>query len=265
MYVSAIGSATAGAWISSVPRIRNNKRTEGSCINPFSPDGACANPLLDLVTLSLESRQYTGEVTTPSLIFNSLYFMYPNQSIRDFALNVIGVKAADSNDEKIGKIARWVQKHIQYKEDIDNYGYDEFWAPPIFTLTKRTGDCEDGAFLIVSLALNSGVPGSRLRMYGGEVKVGKGAATGGHGWVGYLRESDDEWIPVDFSYYPNPNISSITPMSQDDRYIDDFFFMNVFEFVETPGTNRVRDPEGYDSMARLKNQLWIGNLINNFV
>ena len=80
MYVSAIGSATAGAWISSVPRIRNNKRTEGSCINPFSPDGACANPLLDLVTLSLESMQYTGEVATPSLIFNNQVldpFMFP--------------------------------------------------------------------------------------------------------------------------------------------------------------------------------------------
>jgi len=33
-------------------------------------------------------------------------------------------------------------------------------------------------------------------MYGGEVQVGQGAASGGHGWVGYLRESDHEWIPV---------------------------------------------------------------------
>ncbi len=49
--------------------------------------------------------------------------MYPNQSIRDFASNVIGVNAADSNDEKMGKIARWVQKHIRYREDIDNYRY----------------------------------------------------------------------------------------------------------------------------------------------
>lgn len=265
MYVGAIASATAGSWVSSVPMVRDDHRRDVTCVNPFTTNGACGNPLIDIVTLSLASKDYSGEVARPSHLFNSLYFMYPNASIRDFALNVVGVNLSDSNDEKMGKIAKWVQEHIQYTEDIKNYGYDEFWAPPVFTLAKGRGDCEDGAFLIVSLALNAGVPESRLRMYGGEVKVGVGAATGGHGWVGYLRESDNEWIPVDYSYYPNPDISSIKPMSEDDRYIDDYFFMNLYEFVETPGTNRVRDPEGYDSMARLKTELWIGSLINNFV
>ena len=265
MLVTPIGSATDGGWVASVPFVRNDRRAENTCINPFTADGACANPLKDLVTLSLAARQYTGEVASPAHVYNALYFMYPNQTIRDFAARVVGVDASDSSDEKMEKIARWVQKHIQYREDIHNYGYEEFWAPPVFTLRKGTGDCEDGAFLIVSLALNAGVPGTRLRMYGGEVKVGVGAATGGHGWVGYLREADNEWIPVDFSYYPDPNISSITPMARDDRYIDDYFYISVFEFVATPGTNRVRDPEGYDQMARTKSQLWIGSLIDNFV
>jgi hypothetical protein len=102
-------------------------------------------------------------------------------------------------------------------------------------------------------------------MYGGTVKAGLGAATGGHGWVGYLRESDSEWIPVDFSYYPDSNISTIKPMSEDKRYIDDYFYMSVFEIVETPGTNRVRDPEGYGNMARVRNQLWIGSFINTLI
>jgi predicted transglutaminase-like cysteine proteinase len=265
VYVSAIGSATAGAWISAVPAVRNQKKPPVSCVNPFSADGACPNPLRDLVTLSLESTQYTGEVATPSYSFNALFFMYPNETIREFARNVVGVKATDSNDVKMSTIAKWVQKHIQYMQDVDNYGYDEFWAPPVFTLAKGTGDCEDGAFLIVSLALNSGVPESRLRMYGGEVKAGEGAATGGHGWVGYQRESDNRWIPVDYSYYPDPNISTITPMSEDERYIDDYFYMTVFDFVETPGTNRVRDPEGYNAMGRLKTQLWIGSIIDNYL
>ena len=191
--------------------------------------------------------------------------MYPNTSIRRFAFDVVGIRKSDDNDVKMGKIARWVQNHIRYMEDSENYGYEEFWAPPLFTLRKGSGDCEDGAFLIISLALNSGVPESRLRMYGGQVEVGQGAATGGHGWVGYRRESDREWIPVDFSYYPNPDIGSITPMSEDTRYIDDYFFMTVSEFVTTAGTNRVRDPDGYDSMGRLRDQLWIGSLINGFV
>jgi hypothetical protein len=41
--------------------------------------------------------------------------------------------------------------------------------------------------------------------------------------------------------------------------------MTVFDFVETPGTNRVRDPEGHNAMGRLKTQLWIGSIIDNYL
>jgi predicted transglutaminase-like cysteine proteinase len=265
MYVSAIGSATDGSWVSAVPVYGKANERQYRTINPLMPDNSAPNPLKDIVTLSLGSTAYAGEITKPAHFYTTLYFMYPNQSIRELAQNVIGVKANDSNDVKMGKIARWVQNHIRYMEDDKNYGAEEFWAPPVFTLAKGAGDCEDGAFLIISLALNSGVPMNRLRMYGGEVQVGKGAAGGGHGWVGYLRESDNEWIPVDYSYYPNPNISTIKPLSEDERYIDDYFFITLMEFVETPGTNRVRDPEGYNAMGRLKNEIWIGSIIDNFV
>jgi hypothetical protein len=60
----------------------------------------------------------------PARLFNSLYFMYPNASIRDFAFEVVGIHKTDSNDVKMGKIARWVQRHILYREDLPNYGYE---------------------------------------------------------------------------------------------------------------------------------------------
>jgi hypothetical protein len=41
--------------------------------------------------------------------------------------------------------------------------------------------------------------------------------------------------------------------------------MTVFDFVKTPGTNRVRDPEDYTAMGRLKTQLWIGSIIDNYL
>jgi len=235
MYVSAIGSSGDGGWVSSVPLIRNVNERQNRTINPLIPEESSPNPLKDIVTLSLRSTEYSGEITKPAYFYTSLYFMYPNQNIREFAHDVIGVKASDSNDVKMGKIAGWVQNHIQYMEDDKNYGTEEFWAPPVFTLAKGTGDCEDGAFLIISLALNSDVPMHRLRMYGGEVEIGKGAAGGGHGWVGYLRESDNEWIPVDYSYYPNPNISTIKPLSEDERYIDDYLLLPYWKWLRPRG------------------------------
>jgi predicted transglutaminase-like cysteine proteinase len=146
MVVEPIGSATAGVRVAPVPILRKAGRSASASINPFSPDGAPANPLADMVTLSLKATRLSSETAVPARLFNSLYFMYPNASIRDFAFEVVGIHKTDSNDVKMGKIARWVQRHILYREDLPNYGYEEFWAPPAFTLRKGSGDCEDGAF-----------------------------------------------------------------------------------------------------------------------
>jgi transglutaminase-like putative cysteine protease len=262
MYVEPVGlgSTTDYSWIATIPRVRNAvKKTQ---INPFSPDGQAPNPLRDIVTLSGQSTRFVRETSEFSPVFNYLFLMYPNEKIQEFAYDHIGVQPDDSNDLKMTKIARWVQRNIKYIPDEENYGVSEFWAPAIFTLLKGSGDCEDGAFLIASLALNSGVPASRIRVYGGFVDAGAGAPSGGHGWVGYLRESDNEWVAVDYSYFPNPNILSLPPMSEDLKYRDDYFFMTVDEITYTPGTNRVRNPELYDNMARVKNSLLAGQLVD---
>jgi len=60
-----------------------------------------------------------------------------------------------------------------------------------FRATIGKGDCEDGAFLVHSLLLHAGVPYDRIGTYGGLVESGEGAATGGHAWTAYRRESDD--------------------------------------------------------------------------
>ena len=138
--------------------------------------------------------------------------------------------------------------NIGYLSDAENYGYAELCAPPVWTLSKTLGDCEDGAFLIHSLALNAGVPADRLRTYGGLVETGVGAMSdeplAGHGWTAYRRERDNEWVVVDFSYYPNYELmSSRTPMKEDDRYVDDFWYMDLREWVNTPYSNRIREPE----------------------
>ncbi len=98
----------------------------------------------------------------------------------------------------------------------------------------------------MSLGLNAGVDPERLRMYGGFVDAGPGAASGGHGWVAYRRESDNEWVAVDFSYYPDlRSMDDRTPLKTDEKYIDDYFFITNQYTVITENTNRIRDPEVY--------------------
>ncbi len=128
--------------------------------------------------------------------------------------------------------------------DVEQYGYAELWVPPVMVLNTMKGDCEDDAFSIMSLALNAGGDPERLWLYGGFVHAGEGAAYGGHAWVSSRRESDDEWIAVDFSYYVDLRpMDYRIPLKDDDKYVDDYFFITNQFTVITDNTNRIRDPE----------------------
>jgi len=176
--------------------------------------------------------------------FVNLWLQYPNEIIRDLAMQI--VHSQDSNDVKMEKIHRWVVNNIEYMTDEEQYGYEELWVPPVMLLKTKKGDCEDGAFLIMSLGLNAGVDPTRLRMYGGFVDAGPGAASGGHGWVAYRRESDDEWVAVDFSYFPDLRpMDYRTPLKDDEKYVDDYFFITNQYLVITENTNQIRYPEVY--------------------
>jgi len=178
--------------------------------------------------------------------FVNLWLQYPNEVIRSMAMKI--VNPSDTDDVKMVKIQRWVVYNIEYKSDKEQYGYEELWVPPVMVLQTGQGDCEDGAFLIMSLGLNAGVDPSRLRMYGGFVDAGQGAESGSHGWVAYRRESDNEWVAVDFSYYPDLSpMDYRTPLKDDEKYVDDYFYITNQYFATTPDSNRIRNPEVYYS------------------
>jgi predicted transglutaminase-like cysteine proteinase len=183
-------------------------------------------------------------------LFINIWLQFPNDIIKDLASQI--VDPGDSDDVKMAKIQKWVVFNIDYMTDKEQYGYAELWVPPVMVLSTMKGDCEDGAFLIMSLALNAGVDPSRLRLYGGFVEAGEGAAYGGHAWVSYRRESDDEWVAVDFSYYADLRPMDVrTPLKNDKRYVDDFFYITNQFIVYTEDTNRIREPEVYYSDGRM--------------
>jgi len=195
--------------------------------------------------------------------FVNLWLQYPNDIIRKLALTI--VDSFDSDDIKMEKIQAWVVDNIEYRTDEEQYGFAELWVPPVMILLTMKGDCEDGAFLIMSLGLNAGVDPTKLRMYGGFVDAGQGAPSGSHGWVAYRRESGNEWVAVDFSYYPDLRpMGDRVPLKNDDKYVDDYFFITNKYIVVTEATNRVRNPEIYYSDGHVKPNILFpaGSLLN---
>jgi predicted transglutaminase-like cysteine proteinase len=192
------------------------------------------------------------------------FLQYGNPIIKNLVMKIIS--SSDSDDVKMQKIQSWVYHNIEYMEDKEQYGYSELWVPPTMLLKTKKGDCEDQAFLIISLGLNAGVNPNKLRFYAGIVKAGKGSATGGHGWVAYKRDSDKKWVAVDSTYYPDlREMSKRIPLSNDKRYIDDYFIFEIGKVIITTDTNRVRNPDTYFNNGYMKpNILLPGNYINQY-
>jgi transglutaminase-like putative cysteine protease len=170
----------------------------------------------------------------------SEYLAFPNKELQWLAEQI--VSPGNGSDVKAAKIVKWVQDNITYVSDDKQYKTPEYWATPMETLKSKKGDCEDGAFLIHSLLLNAGIPWERVKTYGGEVYAGLNAPNGGHGWTAYLRETDNEWVVLDWCYYPNQDaVSERKPMKDDLKYIDDWFYITEHETVMTSYVNTIRD------------------------
>jgi hypothetical protein len=193
------------------------------------------------VSLSLYEEGRTKEEKILSPIYNRIYLQHPNDRMQALADEI--TYGLYSNDDKATATIRWVLRNFPYEEDKSNYGYEELWAPPTFALRRGSGDCEDGAFIVHSLLLHSGIPYDRIRTYGGLVEIGEGAATGGHAWTAYRRELDDEWVILDTSYRPTLRDVEDRPLMRDSTYyIDNFFYFNARYWVNLEDVDRIHDP-----------------------
>ncbi len=190
-----------------------------------------------IALIQLNNQAVTGNVDSGADY--ERYLQYPNKTVKALAASIVAPN--DSSDTKMYKIEQWVRDNITYVSDVEQYKRSELWAYPTMTISSKEGDCEDGAFLMHSLALHAGVNPDRLRTYGGIVITSDGTGVGGHAWTSYKRESDNEWTVLDWCYWPKSTaLSERKPMSEDLKYIDDYFFVQATKTVETPYANRVR-------------------------
>jgi predicted transglutaminase-like cysteine proteinase len=65
---------------------------------------------------------------------------------------------------RLGEINRAVNLSIRATSDLSQYGVDDFWSPPLATLEKGAGDCEDYAILKYLALREAGVSPDDLRL-----------------------------------------------------------------------------------------------------
>lgn len=147
--------------------------------------------------MSFECRVTSKRTKSIICLIFILALIPANNLLAGTAIDILAkkiVRDREPNDTKVFKIETWVRKNVAYRSDKKQFNMNDRWTLPMETLQRRKGDCEDGAILIMSLASTAGVPDHRLRMYAPIVTPG-----GLHACVAYMRESDDQWVWVEWT------------------------------------------------------------------
>lgn len=139
----------------------------------------------------------------------------------------VPVVSGETNDEKANNCLKYVAQNITYTTDIKGSG--EYWQFAYETLSRKKGDCEDGAILLANMALRSGIPYWRIRLNAGDVQGG------GHCYVTYLRESDNQWYVLDWCYWFNESVDFQRSWASAEKYFGIWFSWNEkYSFGQTP-------------------------------
>lgn len=149
-------------------------------------------------------QKINGQIILTNLEIDVKTMLSSKDSILNKLIRTNNITGSN-NDEKMLNIQKWVVNNIKYIGDNLSAGVVEYWQFPFETLRLRTGDCEDGALLIAALAVNLGIPAFRLRVVAGFVQPAPTAPQGGHAYVAYLRESDNQWVAIDWCYLQDSN------------------------------------------------------------
>ena len=107
------------------------------------------------------------------------------------------VISESSNDEVAYNCLMWVIDNIEYISDKTEYGYEEYWAYAYQVMKRKKDDCDGGAILLANMLLRNKVPYWRVRLVAGQVNGG------GHCYVAYCRETDNQFVVLDWCFNPS--------------------------------------------------------------
>jgi len=131
----------------------------------------------------------------------------------------------NDTDDLMVHINRFVHNRLTYKSDQEVWDLPEYWQTARQTYDKKTGDCEDGAILILTLARLAGVPSNRIFLNCGMMESGFG-----HAYITYRSNNGIEYI-LDWCYYYTRKLDRI--FIEDKRYFKPrWFFGNENGFYK---------------------------------
>lgn len=143
--------------------------------------------------------------------------------------SILDVIPSNTNDYDLQVLncLKWVVNNIIYVGDYKSWDSDEYFQTPLETISRKTGDCEDGAILLYYLCRMKGVPANRMLLLAGPVTGGR------HCWLAYKpTEYPLNHTFLDWCYYVKfTNINL-----REKFYIDKFNKIHAYTYEGVPKT-----------------------------
>ncbi|MCK5522487.1 MAG: transglutaminase domain-containing protein [Thiomargarita sp.] len=141
--------------------------------------------------------------STERIVCDVKNFVTANDAILDEIIHDYRLKR-NSHNATAQAIQKFVVSFLGYLDDEEGSECPEFWQFPFESLQSGVGDCEDGAILIASLMIQSGIPSYRVKVCAGYVQEAQTAPQGGHAYCIYLADrswNNQNWVVLDWCYY----------------------------------------------------------------
>jgi len=121
--------------------------------------------------------------------------------------------------DQLREVNEFFNRKVRWRDDIDIWGQEDYWATPLEMLGRREGDCEDYSIAKYITLKELGVPGDKLRMIYVRARLGRSERTQAHMVLGYYQTPASEPLLLDNI------IPSIRPASERDD-LDPVFSFN---------------------------------------
>lgn len=95
-------------------------------------------------------------------------------------------------DTQLREVNDFFNRRIQWVDDIDVWGQEDYWATPLEALGEGRGDCEDYSIAKYITLTQLGVPVATLRMIYVKARLGRSDTTIAHMVLGYYATPSAE-------------------------------------------------------------------------
>lgn len=169
--------------------------------------------------------------------------------LRNWQANIAEAKKV-SELEKLRKVNDFINRSVEFDDDVSIYNYSDYWATPLETIGKGRADCEEFAIIKYFSLKDAGIPFSKLRLIYVKARLDEpgGARMQAHMVLAYYATPNAEPLVLDNL------VPDIQPASQR-RDLQPVFSFNSEAIWNGVAGNSARGAGGTGQLSRWQDLL----------